>query len=487
MRHGLHGMVVGLERLGYQVLAVAGRAHGQDLRRAALGCECVAHVLQRLARHIDGFALVRRVERVNQVLAFVDERELRGGGPGVDSQVAAHRGVRRDAAAVLVRQRMTALEPVPLLRAVEVVAAGAGGCGLLAAQRQQLVVGGGKVDGVGRVCEQLLQRQRGAQRHGRLGMLRHHDVCALQAQAFGEYVDQHGVERQRAALEDHRRRDVQALGQAADGLLRNGMERRARQVRFRNALVQQRLDVRFRIDAAAAGDVVHGRAACREVVEFRDGDVQQRRNLVDERARAAGAAAVHAHVRHVQLARLRVGGEERHLRVLAAQLDGRARLRVVRAHGDGVRHHFLHERHVQRLGHARATGAAEGGVDGGSGQMLVQVGQQRAGRASLAGMVPAVGGVEHVMRIRVDGHGLHRGRSHIDAHEDIRCGGAAGLRLAFRVQHVVRFLHRSKPPYPGRARAEKCIVPDIQHGVGIFQFTVLYSLEICMVVPVKGA
>ena len=112
------------------------------------------------------------------------------------------------------------------------------------------------------------------------------------------------------------------------------MESRQRQVFFGNALVEQGLDVGLGVDAAAAGDVVDAGAGLRALVELLHWDTQQVRDLIDEGARAAGAAAVHAHVAYGGGVLLLIGSEEDHLRILAAELDGCACRGVELADGD---------------------------------------------------------------------------------------------------------------------------------------------------------
>ena len=73
--------------------------------------------------------------------------------------------------------------------------------------------------------------------------------------------------------------------------------------------------------------------------------------MVDERARAARADAVHALLRRV--------AEIRDLRVLAAELDDGVRLRDELLDGCGTGDDLLHERQADALGDAHARGARE--------------------------------------------------------------------------------------------------------------------------------
>ena len=74
--------------------------------------------------------------------------------------------------------------------------------------------------------------------------------------------------------------------------------------------------------------------------------------MVDERARAARADAVHALLRRV--------AEIRDLRVLAAELDDGVRLRDELLDGCGAGDDLLHERQADALGDAHAGRARQG-------------------------------------------------------------------------------------------------------------------------------
>ena len=189
-------------------------------------------------------------------------------------------------------------------------------------------------------------------------MLGDDDVFGRKLQTLGEHLDEPRVEGQRTALEHHRRIDVQALSQAADGLLRHGMKGRKRDVGLGNTLVEQGLDVGFRVNAATTRNVVGGATLTGKLVVFLNGDFQKRGYLVDEGAGAARARAVHTHIAHGKLAGALVLAEEHHLRILPAQLDGATSTRVQSGHSLSVGHHLLHEGDARGLGQGLAAAAA---------------------------------------------------------------------------------------------------------------------------------
>ena len=154
-------------------------------------------------------------------------------------------------------------------------------------------------------------------------------------------------ERQRAAEVDDVALDGTALRQTADGLVDDGHEDGAGDVRAPGSLIEQRLHVRLGEHAAAGGDGVGALGVFGLLVHLRGGDAQQRGHLVDERAGAARAGAVHAHLERSL--------EEEDLGVLAAQLDDDVRARHEQVRGHLRRVDLLHERDVraQRQAHAR--------------------------------------------------------------------------------------------------------------------------------------
>ena len=96
--------------------------------------------------------------------------------------------------------------------------------------------------------------------------------------------------------------------------------------------------------------------------------VQEHRHLVDERAGAARAAAVHALVQ--------TAIKEDHLRVLAAQLDHHAGIRLVAAHGLAGGVDLLHKGNAGGLGHAQTCRAADRGGEGFARQLRPHLLQQ---------------------------------------------------------------------------------------------------------------
>ena len=137
---------------------------------------------------------------------------------------------------------------------------------------------------------------------------------------------------------------------------------RGRDVARLCALVDEGLDVAFGKNAAAAGDGVGAGRGLRGLVHLVGAHLQQGRHLVNERAGAAGAAAVHADLGAVC--------QEKDFCVLAAQLDD-----AVGAGGQPVGCHaggedLLHEGHLAAVGQAHAGRAGDGQVGAAIGQIF---------------------------------------------------------------------------------------------------------------------
>ena len=258
------------------------------------------------------------------------------------------------------------------------------------------------------------ERKRRAVRHDDLRVLGNHAVVLTKIELFGENARERGVIGERAALEDDRRLDVDTLREAADRLARNGMEGRERQVLTRYALIEQRLDIRLGIHAATAGNLVHRGAACGKLLETLGGNTQQLGHLVDERARAARAAAVHAHVgddeRSVGLCLV----EEDHLGVLAAKLDCASYLRVEFAYCDGVCHDLLDVSRAERPSDVARARSRYRHAQASARETLAHLAKRLDRAQCLAGVVTLVTPIPGLVRSRVEDEHLGGGRANVE-------------------------------------------------------------------------
>ena len=202
----------------------------------------------------------------------------------------------------------------------------------------------------------FLVREHGAVSEGcthgdeHFGMLRHDSLFVRDAQAFLERFHERRVERQRAAFKNHGRLDFHTLGEAADGLLCDGVETRKCDIFLGDAIVEHRLDVRLGEHTATSGDFIDLLATFGITFEYFCLDAEEFCHLVDKCTRTAGTDTVHAHVRGDEFPCGLVLFEEDDLGVLTAEFDGDSRFRVSCTNCKSVGDYFLHKKSVGGFG-----------------------------------------------------------------------------------------------------------------------------------------
>ena len=132
--------------------------------------------------------------------------------------------------------------------------------------------------------------------HDNFRLLGKDDIFLRKMQPFGKNPHQGAVEGQGAALKGHGLFYLQALGQAADGLLGDGVKGGEGQIGPGNPLVYQRLDVCLCIDPAAAGYVKDALSLPGQAVEFLHRHLQYGCRLINKGTCAPCTCAVHTHV-----------------------------------------------------------------------------------------------------------------------------------------------------------------------------------------------
>ena len=364
MGDGLDEALVHAEGAADQILAVAGGGAAAD--RDPVAAEGV-DLFKLRAHALHGVALVGGVVGVEDALVLGDQHQLGGGAAAVHAQprpAAVAVGVAGD---VLHRhRRLTVAQAEGLVvglrleQRFEAVRLGR-------ALADALAYGGcDAVDGVALAGVRRVQAR--ARGHGEARVLGEDRVRVVQLQRLLEALAQPLAIVQRPAEEHDLALDLSALGQTRDGLVHHRLIDAGGDVRLAGTLVQQRLDVALGEHAAAGCDGVEALVGEAGRIHLLHAHVQQHRHLVDERAGAARAAAVHALVQAMV--------EEDHLRVLAAQLDHHAGVRLVAPHGLAGGIDLLHEGDARGLGHAQTRRAADRGGEGLSRQLRPQLLQQ---------------------------------------------------------------------------------------------------------------
>jgi len=215
-----------------------------------------------------------------------------------------------------------------------------------------------------------------------------------------------GKEVQRPAQECNVTADRLAAGKTRDRLVDDRLKDRGGEVGFRRALVDEGLNVRLGEYAAARGDgidllIVRGLA-----VKPRGVGLQKSSHLVDERAGAAGADAVHALFQPTF--------EVNDLGVLAAELNGNVYLRRGALQRLRYGHDLLHEGHAERLGKVDRTGTRGAQRERAFTEYLVRLLEQVGQRALRVGKMALILPEDHVF-VFVQNNELHRGGAYVDA------------------------------------------------------------------------
>ena len=315
--------------------AVAGDRRGHDMYAVAAQ---LVQLGELLADNVRRIALVGLVVVEQNLVVLTDEHQLGGGGAAVDAEICVAL-VHGDVLRHDIVHGVTVLEFLILLFILEqrrqVVGNDRSVCRLFERREQ-------RIDRVGLLraaCVLRCARRDGIRRESRKVRVR-----IVQLQRLLKALLQALEEEQRAAEEQHIALDLAALRQTGNGLVDDRLEDGCGYVLLARALVEQRLNIRLGEYAAAGRDGVDALRALREFIELGRRNVQQDRHLVDERAGAARAGAVHA--------LLQLTGEEYDLRVLAAQLNDNIGLRNVHAYRLAGGEHLLYKINIRGLRHA---------------------------------------------------------------------------------------------------------------------------------------
>ena len=404
VRDGLDLAGVGLEGLDEQRLTITGGGHMAD---GAAGRDVVVEIGHDDLGRTQDVTVVVAVPGVQQLAVLAHERGLHGGGAGVDAD--------EHAAGVAVELALgDDLGVVAALELGEVLVSGK-------KRVQALDLGTLRVAQAINSFDELRERAElvGLVRHGgaacykQVGVLGHDAVLLVQVEREVEAVAQLGEVLQWAAQEG----DVTANGstacQARDGLGHDSLEDGRGDVLGAGALVEQRLHVGLGKDAAAAGDGIDGGGVGRKLVEAARVGVEQGGHLVDERARATGAGAVHALLDAVI--------EVDDLGVLAAQLNGNVGGRDEGLDGALAGDDLLDKLQVEPLGQQQAARARDGAGHLGRRQHGRGALEQVTGAGADVGVVALVLGVDNLVIVVEHGE-LDGGGAHVNAQVQVAVG-----------------------------------------------------------------
>ena len=409
VRHGFHHMIFRRKCFFKQQFPVSGRTCRQDGKLRPGFFPAVSHGQQRFSRHLERFSRVGSIERIQDILLFIHQDKFRRGTSGVNTQISPYFLPRLRMPGIF-RNSMAAHEFLFFFLIFKKDRRPARGRRV--AFLTDLFQTGQKSIHIRfrrSFRKKFLQGQSRPVSYHDLRMLRNQHFFFRKFQTLGKHPDQLRIEGHRTALEKHRAFDIQALGQTAYGLLRDRMERRQRQVRLGHSLVQQRLNIRLGIYAAASGDIIYRFSLLRRMVQLFYRNPQDRRHLVQKSARTSCTASVHSHVRHIQPAGLVILTEKQYLGVLAAQLDGRAHLLVQFPDRNRIGDYFLHIRQAQPVRQLLRSGAGQRHAEFRRRETLFQAFQAVDHALHLLRAVSPVIGICNLICVLIHSHDLRRG------------------------------------------------------------------------------
>ena len=331
MSHGLDLSEIRAERRLYQMLTVAGGACLCYVR--ALG-ELRVNVLQNSDNGFQRVAAVAAVVGIDYLGVLVQQNCFRCGGACVHAEVARAL-VLRDVRSGNHSLRVARLERFQLGRVLEKRSK------TLHLAHVSRAEASGFLHEFVKVGFRSLIRECAAHRHKQVCVLRENYLVVLKVQRFDESRAKLRQVVQRAAQERHVAPYRLTAGKSAYCLVYHRLEYRSSDIGALCAVVEQRLNVALRENAAAGGYRVYGRVFLCKLVQTADIGVEQSRHLVDERAGSASTGAVHA--------LLQTAGEVGYLSVLAAQLDGYVSAGNKLLYSVGAGRDLLNERDPQPL------------------------------------------------------------------------------------------------------------------------------------------
>ena len=252
MGHGLHHVTLQIKRLGKQELSVTGGSGGDNVKLYPGLPVTLPHGDQRIFRHQKRISLIGGVERIQNVFIFIHQHKLCGCASGINAQIGVDNLTLMQLGRAVLRQTLTLFKLTALFLRIK--------------KRNARCLLSGKIPSPVlfqrsnklfrrilpcSVSEHAAQSQSRAVGDDNLRSCRVYDILFREMQSFGKYFHQRRMERQRSPFKSHRFLYIKPLRETADGLLRNGVKRRKRQIRLRHSLIEKRLNVRLCIHAAA--------------------------------------------------------------------------------------------------------------------------------------------------------------------------------------------------------------------------------------------
>ncbi len=301
---------------------------------------------------------------------------------------------------------------------------------------------GGFVDQLLKRAEIVLFRVEGTP-HGReeVRILHIYDVLVVEMELTDKCRAQLCQEVERAAEKGHMSSDRLALCEAGDGLNHNCLENRGSQVLLSRAVIDEGLDIGLCEYAAAGRNGIERLVVLRVLVQALRVCLQERSHLVDKRACAACAGAVHP---LLDVAVLKIDN----LRILAAQLNCDVCLRRDLLDGGSLGHDLLDEGNTKVVGKRESAGSCDHGMNRDVRHLVVDLDQKSIEGLSDLGMVALIV-AENKMVLRIHERNLDCSGTDINSEGVIFCDQIYILHIC-DVRGKIVILH---PGYSALSRA----------------------------------
>ncbi len=204
-----------------------------------------------------------------------------------------------------------------------------------------------------------------------MGVSREDRMFVIQLQSPDKGLTKFAEEMQRSAQKRHMSANGFAAGQTADGLVYHCLKDGSGKVFFGGSFVDQGLDIRLGKYAAAGSDGVQRLAAFGVFIQSGSVGLQKRGHLIDKRARASCADAVHP---LFYVAALKIDD----LGVFPAQLDGHIRLRGPGRERLCHSHDLLYKGDLQMLCQSQSAGTGDDRIDQYRSKFFHRAGEQES-------------------------------------------------------------------------------------------------------------
>ena len=371
MRDGFDQRHVGFEHVFQHVLGVAGGADSEHLQRRALRFDLLAQRREHVDGVLDRIAVGKLVRLAEHIAGIGEQHGFGGSRAAVDADESSDHRAGRKGRALEPGDRVLLLE-FPSSSSDALSPAAAGLCFLRLPAYRDVVfqtLGADVNADVGvfilaeldcAECRKVLRVLRNLDQIFRLRAFRNFDLALFPhpGDVLLPSLFHAANEAVRAAQQQHMRTQCVSACEHRQVLQHDGIKQRSHQLIRRNALLLQAVDIGLGEHAALAGNRMQLDSGVTLIAQVLGRNLQLGVDLVDDRARTAGALVIHR--RNFLLAPgILVLFEDDDLRVLTAQLDHRVHFRMQLLDRQRDRRNFLHKLRADQIGQRAAARAGD--------------------------------------------------------------------------------------------------------------------------------